>query len=241
MTAKEHYDKHLAKVYSWMLGDFRERMAEQRDFFFSHGITPSGGGPAFDLGAGTGIQSVALATLGFHVLAVDFSRQLLDELEARRGTLPIETTEQDVLEFLGSTNPAPQLIVCMGDTLTHFRSYGDVEKIIQKASHALMKGGKFVVSWRDLAEERRGADRFIPVRADDGRMMTCFLEYFPDHVMVHDLIVEKEDGQWRQRVSSYSKLRIPVHVVKETLSENAFVMRSEELIRGTTYLVAEKR
>lgn len=33
MTAKEHYDKHLGKLYSWMPGDFYERMSEQKEFF----------------------------------------------------------------------------------------------------------------------------------------------------------------------------------------------------------------
>ena len=42
MTAKEHYDKHLGKVYSWMLGDFHERMSEQKEFFLNRRILPSG-------------------------------------------------------------------------------------------------------------------------------------------------------------------------------------------------------
>jgi hypothetical protein len=32
MTAKEHYDTHLGYVYSWMLGDFAQKMSEQMDF-----------------------------------------------------------------------------------------------------------------------------------------------------------------------------------------------------------------
>lgn len=35
MTAKEHYDKHLGKLYFWMPGDFYERMSEQKEFFLN--------------------------------------------------------------------------------------------------------------------------------------------------------------------------------------------------------------
>jgi hypothetical protein len=33
MTAKEHYDTHLARVYSWMQGNFVQKMEEQKAFF----------------------------------------------------------------------------------------------------------------------------------------------------------------------------------------------------------------
>jgi 2-polyprenyl-3-methyl-5-hydroxy-6-metoxy-1,4-benzoquinol methylase len=44
---------------------------------------------AIDLGAGYGIQSIALANLGFRVRAVDFNRQLLEELSVNKKSLPI--------------------------------------------------------------------------------------------------------------------------------------------------------
>src|SRR5688500_7856623 len=182
MTAKEHYDKHLGKLYSWMLGDFHERMSEQKEFFLNHRIIPSGSKLGFDLGAGNGIQSVALANLGFKVKAVDFNKQLLNELAANKGLLPIDTVEKDILSFLNETTEDPEVIVCMGDTLTHFTGYDEVIKIIRRVSKVLPKGGKLVVSWRDLSEERKDDDRFFQVRSDDTRTLVCFLEYFPIYV-----------------------------------------------------------
>ena len=32
MTAKEHYDTHLGNVYSWMPGDFYQKMCGQIEF-----------------------------------------------------------------------------------------------------------------------------------------------------------------------------------------------------------------
>lgn len=238
--AKEHYDNHLGRVYSWMLGDFNERMREQKDFLSSRGIIPSGNMLAFDLGAGNGIQSVALATLGFLVSAVDFNTTLLNELRANKGTLPIRTIEKEVLDFLKETTDKPELIVCMGDTLTHFAAHADIEKMIRRISRLLPTGGKLVVSWRDLSETRTGADRFFHVRSDDTRTLSCFLEYFPGHVMVHDLLVEKADGKWSQSVSNYPKLRIPVQAFLKICDDNGITPLSEEVIQGMTYVIGEK-
>ena len=240
MTVKEHYDKHLGKVYSWMLGDFQERMSEQQEFFLNRRIIPSGNKVAFDLGSGHGIQSLALANLGFSVKAVDFNKQLLHELAINKGTLPVDIIERDILSFLSEASESPEVIVCMGDTLTHFTGYDEVIKVIRRISNLLPRKGKLVVSWRDLSEERKGTDRFLHVKSDDSRTLNCFLEYFPIYVMVHDILLEKISGSWVQTISSYSKLRIPVPVFRQTLRDQSIAIVHTDMIRGMTYLVGEK-
>jgi 2-polyprenyl-3-methyl-5-hydroxy-6-metoxy-1,4-benzoquinol methylase len=83
MSAKKHYDSHLGNFYSWMIGDFSARSNEQQSFFTSHDILPHDNRIAVDLGCGNGIQSIALAKLGFEVIAVDFNNQLIEELRNR--------------------------------------------------------------------------------------------------------------------------------------------------------------
>lgn len=71
-----HYEDHLADIYSWIYGDFHARLRANHDFFEMHGIV--GPGNAIDLGAGPGYQSIALCDLGFSVTAADFSAKLLE-------------------------------------------------------------------------------------------------------------------------------------------------------------------
>lgn len=240
MTAKEHYDTLLGDVYSWMLGDFTQRMLEQKHFFIAHHIHPTGNGIALDLGAGNGIQSVALAELGFKVKAVDFNATLLAELNTTKNKLPIEIYMQDISTFMNKTNEPAEVIICMGDTLTHFDGYSVVTDLVRKIAAILPRDGKAIFSWRDFSEERSGLDRFIHVRSDDTRSMTCFLEYSPHHVTVHDLIVEKINGEWRQRVSRYPKLRLPVTLFSATLRENGLSIEHQQVNRGMIALVARK-
>ncbi len=81
MNVKQHYDQHLGNFYSWMTGNFEVAVAQQMEVFRNFQLIPATTGKCLDLGAGHGIQSVALARLGFQVKAIDFNRQLLEELK----------------------------------------------------------------------------------------------------------------------------------------------------------------
>ena len=101
-----------------------------------------------------------------------------------------------------------ELAVCMVDTLVHLESKADVVDLFAKVHRALERGGRFVISYRDLSREALELDRFIPVRSDETTILTCFLEYEPETVKVHDLLYRKVDGQWAYAKSFYRKLRL---------------------------------
>lgn len=224
-----HYETLLARHYTWMFGmPFADKVAEQRALLEGFGVTP--GGLAVDLGCGSGFQAVALADMGFsRVLAVDTSGALLAELETRRDGRPIETAEAD-LRALSSLVPpgGADAVVCMGDTITHLERREDVSHLFRDIAEALVPGGAFVLTWRDLSAELTGTDRFISVASDADRVMTCFLEYEPERVVVHDLIHVREDGTWTLHKSSYRKLRLSAEwVARELQATGLHVARNE--------------
>src|SRR5258707_9749703 len=96
-TVREHYDALLAEHYSRMFGDFETKVAEQRALLERLGVTASSQGAlAVDLGCRPGFQSIALARLGYRVLAVDFSQRLLDELMGRTRGVAVEAVAGDI-------------------------------------------------------------------------------------------------------------------------------------------------
>ncbi len=58
--------------------------------------------------------------------------------------------------------------------------------------------------------------------------------------MVHDIVHEKVDGKWQQRVSAYAKLRLDESMVSALLERNKFRIISSQTINRMIYLIAEK-
>jgi SAM-dependent methyltransferase len=233
-SAQEHYENFLADHYEWMFGlPFEDKVKEQEtilDALIGMNVT---GGLAVDLGCGSGFQSVALSGRGYAVLAIDTSEKLLSSLSARIGSRNIVTKRADLrtLDSLVSPDSA-EIAVCMGDTLTHLSSRSEVSTLFQSVARTLKPGGRFILTYRDLASaELYGLDRFIPVRSDDRRVMTCFLEYdSAETVVVHDLINLRDDnGNWTLHKSSYKKLRLPANwVIAELVVSGLSISRQSE-------------
>jgi SAM-dependent methyltransferase len=240
----EHYQHLLAKHYVWMFGlSFEEKVAEQRKILEGILNGPDQRGLALDLGSGPGFQSIALAQLGYSpVIAIDTSAELLAELTAHSSSLPIETKTMD-LASLGTAEFCEQasVAVCMGDTLTHLSSRDEVERFFFAVHGKLAQEGAFVLTYRDLTSELTGVDRFLPVRSDDEKILTCFLEYEnEDSVVVNDLLHLKERDGWKLEKSSYRKLRLSGEWVANALQKAGFRIERQEPA-GRLSLIAARR
>jgi SAM-dependent methyltransferase len=236
-----HYDTLLAQHYSWMMGvPFEAKAAEQQRLL--EGLIQAAGGCAMDLGCGPGYQSVALARMGYSpVIAVDSCQSLLNELQSHSGTLPIETVCGDMRELGRLAAPGTvAVVVCMGDTLTHLDSRRDVSRLFADAYNVLAPGGLLVLTFRDLSVELQGLDRFLPVRADADRIMTCVLEYEADKVIVNDLIHVREGSSWTLHKSSYRKLRLSTEEVAGELRTLGFTVKASQAA-GRLHAIAATR
>jgi SAM-dependent methyltransferase len=246
--AADHYDRLLARHYTWMLGgDLAGLAAEQADLLRSVGIAPTiVGATAVDLGCGPGNQSLALARLGFSaVLAVDTSKALLDELAAAAGAdtaiRPVQADIRTVLPLITRPGEA-DVIVCMGDTLTHLPGRNDVIALLDDIAEALTEGGRLVITYRDLTRPLTGTDRFILVRGTTEQLLTCFLDYRDDDVvLVHDLLYTRTGENWTQQTGSYPKLRLDANwLTTQCTSAGLKVQHNETGPRGMHLLTAIK-
>jgi protein-L-isoaspartate O-methyltransferase len=215
--AKAHYDRFLAEHYLWMAGGFEANVIKSQQFFSTHHIRPTSDNIAIDLGAGCGFQSIPLAEAGFRVTAVDICRPLLDELSNRAPALGIETSAGDILDFRGWAKKKPELITCMGDTLTHLPDEDSVSRLIRQCHAELVSGGRLVLSFRDYSREEDGSVAMIPVRRDADRIFLCRLEYRSDHVLVTDILFSRMSGTWERSASEYTKLRLAPARVSEMM------------------------
>ncbi len=246
-TVSEHYERLLSKHYTWMFGSsFEEKVAEQKVFLsralgLKHRPEAS---LAADLGCGSGFQTIALAQLGFSpVIAIDTSSELLDELRSHVNSLPVQIEKADLRDLLAVVRAGQAtVIVCMGDTLTHLASKGEVSALFREVFDGLRPGGIFVITYRDLTTELHGTDRFIPVRSDDNKIMTCFLEFENvESVRVHDLVYFRHCEGWSLNKSSYLKLRLGIDWICQELSEAGFTVVFQDSSARLIAVAAAKR
>jgi 2-polyprenyl-3-methyl-5-hydroxy-6-metoxy-1,4-benzoquinol methylase len=237
---KEHYDNFLASHYSWICGGSDVKFNENRKFFQEHGVRPVRSGIAVDLGAGPGFQSIPLAESGFNVIAIDTSRELLAELTENAKGLPIAAIQDNLLNFAEHSPANVNVIVCMGDTLTHLRSLEEVQRLLKNVYAALEEDGLFILSFRDLTVELKELDRFIPVRNDAKNIFMCFLEYEKKYVKVHDIIYKKTDNRWQMNRSFFRKLRISAQWTKECLCQANFKVEMYDIRNAMVTIIARK-
>ncbi len=239
-TVEEHYDRLLADVYSWMYGGWDGALARYAEFFAARDISPRSSGKAVDLGAGCGFQAIPLARRGFAVTAIDSDRKLLAELEAHAEGLKIATVCGNLLQFREHVREPLELAICMVDTLLHLDSAALVEALFHDVYAALQPGGVFIGTFRDFTVAAEGLDRFIPVRSDERTIFTCFLEFEPETVKVHDLVYRRANGQWELGKSFYRKLRLSTAWVVSTLRAVGFAKVETALDRGLVVVTATK-
>jgi SAM-dependent methyltransferase len=238
-SVQAHYDDHLGPIYGWMVGGYDRALAAARDELRTVGVAPGRARSAVDLGAGLGAHAIALAEAGYTVTALDTCAALLDELRRHAGGHAVTAVHGDLVEWRRHCPGTHDVVLCMGDTLTHLPSLDAVERLVDEVAAALTPGGWFVATFRDYSgPARRGVDRVIPVRQDDHRRLTCVLEYTDSAVVVHDVVHERTAAGWALQVSSYRKLRLAPEWACTVLGRRGLIGRVEPGPNGMARLVA---
>lgn len=240
-TVAEHYQRLLGPIYVWMAGGTEAALQAGSQEIEALNLPVARGAMVLDLGAGFGAHSIPLARKGARVTAIDTSVELLNTLAGLRGELPIRIINDDLLSFGSHTAESPAAILCMGDTIVHLPDFGSVECLVERASGQLAPGGMFVASFRDYSAPLEGERRFIPVRSDAARILTCFLEYEPEAVLAHDILHERTEDGWLTRVSQYRKLRLSPERLSDCLESYGFEVLREVGMAGMVRLVAHRQ
>jgi SAM-dependent methyltransferase len=232
----DHYDTLLAPIYLWSAGGLDNALSlgasDVSEFIDAPGY-------AVDLGAGFGMHTIPLARSGFEVLAIDTSSYLLGQLRQHSAGLAVRTEQADLKDFARHITSPADLILCMGDTLTHLKSTEEIKQLFRDVARVLRPGGRFLATFRDYRELPLRDKRFIHVRGDSQRIHTCFLEQMPESLIVHDLVHEHGADGWSLRVSSYEKLRLSPDIVIQAAEGAGLCCRSGPGPRGMLMIQAQ--
>ena len=96
-----------------------------------------------------------------------------------------------------------------------------------------------MLTFRDyVGATRRGTERFIPVRSDADRILTCCLDFGVDRVTVTDIVHERHGDRWTFRASDYEKLRLAPDRVRDRLESSGLVVERCDVTAGLVMVVA---
>ena len=238
-SVADHYDRHLGEIYAWMQGGAEAGFTRGREELRVLGVERVESRLAVDLGAGYGSHAVPLADLGWAVIAVERCGPLLRELAHHAAGRTITVIDSDMSVFARHLSRPVDLILCLGDTLTHLPDLPSVSGLLSAIATSLAPGGRFVTTFRDYTRTLNGDARFIAVRSEPAQILTCFLEYGENTLEVHDLIHRLTDGVWRLSVSSYPKLRLDPTWVARQLEESGLEVNSGTAANGMVRIVAQ--
>jgi len=93
-----------------------------------------------DLGCGTGMLSIILATSGFNIIGIDISFLSLCRLKRKNDTPKVLQADAD---FLPIHNRSFDAVVCLGS----WRHFSDIEKVVTEISRVLKLNGIFIVGY----------------------------------------------------------------------------------------------
>jgi SAM-dependent methyltransferase len=239
---QRHYDTVLGRIYSWTLGDFGARVSASARLLEPL-CAPSANANvqtrALDLGCGTGVQTLALAQLGFAVTGVDFSDEMLSEYRERTRGMAVNAVRSDIADF--SVGDGFDVAVCFGDTVSHLQSWNAVASMFRCAFTSLRAGGLLLLASRDHSRIYLGDERFLLIRADTAQSLTCFVEDQGTHIRVSDIVHRHGDLDAPMTISSYLKLRVSPALLGDALGAAGFVVaETRALALGVHLLIARK-
>jgi SAM-dependent methyltransferase len=209
--AKAHYAELLGDVYEWSVSTAGDPFERAAAWLARRGLDD--GRSYLDLGAGFGAHTIPLVRSGKQVTAVDFDPTLLGRLEAHLGAEATRAVvvAADLVDFLERAEPGRfDVVLCLGDTLTHLEDEPAIRRFLDGAARALRPQGRLALSFRDsTGAGPEGLARFVPVARDRRRTMHCLVEVVDeDHLSVTDLVTEVGPDGPVTRLGSYRKLRL---------------------------------
>jgi len=163
LNIESFYDE-LASGYDAMT-DFEHRF-ERESGFFEPLIGTNHVTAALDAGTGTGFHALLLARLGVRVTAVDVSGAMISRLldHAREYHLNVTALQ---LSFRSLTNRFPSAfdaIVCMGNTLAHGESVGELQATFREFAAMLRRPGLVILQIVNFEKMLRGLEPYCKVR-----------------------------------------------------------------------------
>lgn len=158
-----------------------------------------------DCACGTGIPSIGLARLGYHLSASDVSPAMLRRLraKARRTGLAIRTAVADFRELTPWEGQLFDAVICTGNSLPLLVTRREMRKAVRAMHRVLIPGrGRVIIGVRDYHLSRRIEGDIVLRRvAEDGTVLIDIRRFRRNWVEVYYVRLQRLGADYK-KVSS---------------------------------------
>lgn len=163
----------LAPIYDiWQEKGFGRKKAEYVDALIKkHSIAKRGDGESgklllLDLGCGTGEFAIAMSRMGYDVIGVDISPEMLSIAREKEGVNAVRLILQDITKF--ELYGTVDVITCLTDTVNHVLSENKLNAMFSLCKNYLNPEGVLIFDVLPEAyfEKELGKNVFFDIRED---------------------------------------------------------------------------
>jgi glycine/sarcosine N-methyltransferase len=157
---------------------------------------------SLDVACSTGFHVILFRRFGLDAVGLDVSPKMIEK--ARANSITCGVTVDYILGDLNSLSKrfseGFDIITCMGDTVPHFRSRKEAQKVFEEIYKCLSPGGVFVLHSRNYDFIVRNQERFFPPTGSrNGSEETLYfrlLDFYPKSVNYSVVKFHRHENRW---------------------------------------------
>lgn len=181
-------------------------------------------GILLDLACGTGSMSMQFSKLGYDVIGVDLSTEMLS-IAKEKPHDNIEYLCQDMceLDMYGTVD----VTVCVLDSINHLDSKDDILRCFKSVSLFSDPDGLFVFDINTVKKHREvlSDNTFVYDMDDVYCVWQNYLDSDTDRVDIAlDIFTQDEDGRYIRSCEDFSEMALPLCEIDELLSKSGFTV-----------------
>jgi SAM-dependent methyltransferase len=199
------YDDFAHDYADAILSDF-DQVSRRQGGELDALLRPRGVGRVLDVACGAGLQSIALAELGYQVAGIDISPGMIADAKrnAERRGVTIDWVLGDWHDLSRTFGEPFDAVICWGNSLSHVADADDLADVLGEMASVTAANGICLVDLRDwdrISKERPRGQIRQAKEMPQGRLVSFDLWHYPSpEVMIMEVFVLRErGGEWQVR------------------------------------------
>lgn len=205
--------------------NWENRLAHEMPFI-ERILREADAGRVLDVACGTGMHAIELARRGYKVVGADLSAPMIKRARENAAIAGVEArfvvagfselAKKLALSPVERVSGPFDAVLCLGNSLPHVLSDGDLGDALADFAAVLRPGGLLLIQNRNFDAVLAHRKRFMEPEAhrEDDRewLFVRFYDFHPEGTITFNMVVLRRDaaGQWSQQVEA-TELRPIVH------------------------------